>query len=204
MGAVAQRELTVTAKLGDGRAATEIRGTVLCNGLAIVREQGRERSYLDALPQSWHEQVLSLVASSWLPMDLAVAHFFAMDAAFPDAREQRENGKTGAVRSQNAYVATVVRGLRAAGVDYVPLGLTRVPSVVARQVCGGTCTVYRAGTKDARIELSGYPFLAAKYCHHAWQGMFESSLGVLSKRIFVRNDLGFATHERMALLLSWV
>jgi hypothetical protein len=187
-----------------GALATEIRGVVLANGLAIARERGREAAYFAALPRDAHSSMLALVAQAWLPMQLAVDHFTAMDAAFPDPAEQRENGRIGAERSQNAYVSTVVRGLRAVGADYVPAALERVPSVIARMVLGGSCVVSRSGIKDARIELRGFPFLRARYCHNGWVGMFESSLSLISRRLFVRSDLAFATDERMALLLSWV
>jgi hypothetical protein len=204
MAGASGSQLTVAVRADTGSLATDVRGTVLSNGLAHVRERAREQAYFAALPARLHEGVLSLVAQAWLPMELATAHFQAMDAAFPDPHDQRSNGRSGAERSQNTYVRTVVQGLRSAGADYVPLALERVPSVIARMVRGGSCTVYRSGFKDARIELVGFPFLSARYCHNAWQGMFESSLSLVSRRIFVRNDLAFANHERMALLLSWV
>jgi hypothetical protein len=202
--AALQTKTLILAQTGDGRSATHLRGTVLASSLAILRQRGREQAYFRALPCELHESIHALVAQAWLSMELATAHFCAMDRVFPDPQEQRANGITAAERTQNGYVATVLRSLRAAGADYVPMALERVPSVLERMVRGGNCLVYRTGLKDARIELVGYPFLAPRYCHNAWHGMFDSSLSLISRRIFVRNDLAFATGDRMALNLSWV
>jgi hypothetical protein len=204
MAAALDTKVQILVQTGHGSRATELRGTVLASSLAILRQRGREQAYFGALPPELHANVQALVAQAWLPMDLAMAHFWAMDRVFPDPQEQRANGITAAERTQNGYVTTVLRSLRAAGADYVPMALERVPSVLERMVRGGSCTIYRTGIKDARIELVGYPFLAPRYCHNAWHGMFESSFSLISKRLFLRNDLAFANDERMALLLSWV
>jgi len=69
---------------------------------------------------------------------------------------------------------------------------------------GGSLAAYRTGLKDARLELDGFPFIHVEYARNAWQGMFESALSVIAPRLFVRQDLGFNTGDRMALNISWV
>jgi hypothetical protein len=204
MGSAAQpaRQTPPSAVLGT--VATEVRGSLLASSLAVVRLRGRETAYFGALPPSQHQAIQELVAQAWLPVELAVAHYRALDHAFPQADEQRENGVLVAERTQNAYVETVVRGLKAAGALNMTTALQRVPAGIARTVRGGVCQVHSTGLKDARVELSGFPFLAVRYTHNAWQGMFESSLGIVSRKLFIRQDRAFAGADRMALVLSWV
>jgi hypothetical protein len=204
MTAALQSRNEIVVRSGDGSRATEIRGSLLVNGFAILRAAAREDAYFAALPAALHGTMRSLVAHGWVPMELATAHYLAMERVFPSPQEQRANGRNAAEKMQNGYVHTVVKGLRSSGADYMSPALERVPSVLDRVVRGGNCTIYRSGFKDARIELDGYPFLASRYVHNGWHGMFESSFALISRRIFVRSDVAYASNERMALLFSWV
>ena len=184
--------------------ATHIRGTMLASSLAVVREEGFEQKYFALLPAQYHTAVHGLVAQDWLSMELAIAHYAAMDRMFPTMAQQLENGRRAAQRAQVGYIQAVVRTLRLTGTIDLAAGLKRVPDVIARIVRGGSCNVYLVARKDGRIELNGYPFLASRYVHNGWQGMFEASFSMLSRRIFVRQDLLCSGDDCMALDVSWV
>jgi hypothetical protein len=187
------------------RPATEMRGTMLANSMAILRERGREPEYFAALPARHHEEVRFVLAQAWMPMELAVVHYEAMGRVFPDVREQVENGRVASERTQNGWIRTVARTLQATGSLDIPSVLKRLPQGVER-FCrgGGSVAVYRTGLKDARIELDGYPFVHIEYARNAWQGMFESALSLITPRLFIRQDLRFAQGDRMALTVAWV
>ena len=177
---------------------------MLASSISILRARRSEHEYFRALPPAHHEAIRSLVAQAWLPMELGVAHYQAMAVVFPETSDQLENGRLAAARAQNGYVQTIAKALHATGSADVTLGLKRIPGVIGRIILGGECEVSLAGPKDARIELRGFPILATAYVHNAWQGMFESSLGGFSRRIFVRQDLAYGRADRMALQVSWV
>jgi hypothetical protein len=196
--------MQIIASSPESTPATHIRGTMLASSLATARSRGMEQAYFAALPAALHADVREVVPQAWAPIDLAVAHYLAMEAAFPDTFEQVANGRLASERTQSGYVATIIRALKATGNLDMSDVLKRVPAALARLVLGGSCVVYKCATKDARIELSGFPFLAAKYTHNAWQGMFEGSFALLSRRIFFKQDLAYARTHRMALHVSWV
>ncbi len=187
------------------RPATEMRGSLLANSMAILRDHNRESEYFAALPTKHHEEVRFVVAQAWMPMELAVVHYETMGTVFPSIREQLLNGRTASERTQNGWVRTVARTLQATGTLDIPSTLKRLPAGVDR-FCrgGGSVAVYRTGLKDARIELDGYPFVRIEYARNAWQGMFESALSLITPRLFVRQDLGYQQGDRMALTISWV
>ena len=197
-------KLEVLAASCEEPVATHIRGSMLASSISILRARRSEHEYFRALPPAHHEAIRSLVAQAWLPMELGVAHYQAMAVVFPETSDQLENGRLAAARAQNGYVQTIAKALHATGSADVTLGLKRIPGVIGRIVRGGECEISLAGPKDARIELRGFPILATAYVHNAWQGMFESSLGVFSRRIFVRQDLAYGRADRMALQVSWV
>jgi hypothetical protein len=178
---------------------------MLANSMAILRDKGREADYFAHLPARHHDEVRFVLTQAWLPMELAVVHYEAMGQVFPGVREQLENGRISSERSQNGWIRTVARTLQATGTLDIPSALKRAPQGVER-FCrgGGAVAAYRTGPKDARLELDGFPFVRVEYARNAWQGMFESALGVIAPRLFVRQDLGFAMADRMALNIAWV
>jgi hypothetical protein len=185
--------------------ATHLRGTLLANSLALVREAQREHEYFAHLPARHHADIRAVVALGWVPMDLSVAHYQTMDALFRTPLEQLENGRIASERTQNAWVRTVARTVQATGSLDLPSALKRLPFALERMVRGGAGAVYRTAPKDLRIELTGFPFIAIPYARNAWQGMFESALALLARRVFLRQDARFSHPEGgLALQVSWV
>jgi hypothetical protein len=190
---------------GPVRPATEMRGTMLANSIAILREQGREEQYFAALPAKHHEEVRFVLAQAWMPMELALVHYETMGKVFPSVREQVQNGRIASERTQNGWLRTVARTLQATGSLDIPTALKRLPQAVERFIRGGgSVAAYRTGMKDLRMEFDGYPFVRIEYARNAWQGMFESGLSLIAPRLFIRQDLGFQQGDRMALTVAWV
>lgn len=134
----------------------------------------------------------------------AMAHYEVMSQLFPTPEQQVANGKLSAERTQNAYVNTIARGLRAAGALTFTAALKRVPGVFARQIDGGgAVAIYATGPKDVRIELYGYPMLDIAYLRNGWQGIFASSLSLIARRVFVKVDPDSLGKARVAYLVAW-
>ncbi len=191
MGTGFQREVVVALPCAPHEVpvATHLRGALIVTSFHLMREQGHESRYFELLPRRLHETIRSLSATGWVPMDYAVAHYEVMGQLFPRAEQQIANGRLTAERAQNAYISTLARGMRSAGALTFTSGLKRMPGVLARQIDGGgAVAISTVGAKDVRIEMYGYPILDVAYVRHGWQGMFESSLSVLSRRVFVRLD----------------
>jgi hypothetical protein len=181
-----------------------MRGALIASSQAIARERGLEADYFAHLPAEHRAPLSAVIAQAWIPMELAMSHYAAMGHLFPSAMEQLENGRLASERTQNAWVKTIARALNATGNMDVPSALKRIPSGFERMVRGGQVTAYRTGPKDARVELAYFPFVRFDYARNAWQGMFESAVGLMATRLFVRQDLNFAKDDRMALKFAWV
>jgi hypothetical protein len=185
--------------------ASEIRGAMVVTSIAIARELNKETDYFAALSPAHREQVRLVVPQDWIPVSLAIAHYEAMEAAFPMPSDQVRNGRIGAARTQKAYVSTIIRMLGASGTVGLPAVLKRLPSVVDRMARGGgSQAVYRTGPKDLRVELEGYEVLRSAYARNGWQGMFEGTLSLIAPRLYVRQDTSYQTDSRMALSIAWV
>jgi len=185
--------------------AKALRGTVIATSLGMAREHGFEAKYFDHLPSELHAAVRDLQAASWVPMEVVVPHYRAMSHVFPSSEQQVENGRVSSERTQNAYIRTVVRALQATGQVSPLTGLKRLPAVFGRMLNGGgAAAVYSIGPKDARIELVNYPLLEVAYVRNGWQGMFESGLSLMSRRVVVKQDPKFRGVHNTAYVVSWV
>jgi hypothetical protein len=184
---------------------THLRGTVLASSFQLVREHGLEAAYFAELPAALHEAIRFVVATSWVELDVARAHFRVMDHIFPETLQQIANGRASSERTQKAYIVTMVRALHASGQISALAFIKRIPSVVERLLRGGgAVTVLGKGLKDARIEMHAHPLVETAYIRNSWQGMFESGIGLTTRRCFVRQDVGFARVDRVAFDISWV
>jgi hypothetical protein len=182
--------------------ATAIRSTTLISSLATLRALDLEAPYFARLPAEDHAAMKSLIAAQWLPMSLGIAHYAAVEQLELSADQARDNGRRVAQNVQNSHFATLVRTL-GTGVTLWSV-LPRLPSFLARLVNGGACAVYKDGPKDARIEIHGVPIARFAYVRLGWAGMFESSLELIARKVYVREVSSPRTTSTAVYTLSWV
>jgi hypothetical protein len=139
-------------------------------------------AYFAALPPEHAPRPRELVAGQWLPMSVGLAHYAAIERIGLSAQQARENGRRVARSVQNTYLATLIRTL-SSGVTLWSV-LPRLPSFLSRLVDGGACAVYKNGPKDARIEIHGVPVARFAYVRLGWAGMFESSLELVTRKVY--------------------
>src|SRR4051812_23511894 len=59
--------------------ATQVRSTWLTSSLRALRERNCLDRYYELLPREHHDRIRSLVAGSWIPMQLAIVHYEACE-----------------------------------------------------------------------------------------------------------------------------
>ncbi|HEY6877745.1 MAG TPA: hypothetical protein VI299_06980 [Polyangiales bacterium] len=182
--------------------ATGIRSTTLISSLAALEAHGLRDAYFAALSPGHHATMRELVAGQWHSMEVGLAHYGAVESLGIPAAIARANGRRVAEAVQHSHFATIVRALG----DCVSFWavLPRVPAFIARNVQGGECAIFKLGPKDARIELHGIPIACYAYVRSGWAGMFESTLGLLKRKVIVRE---LAKQRRMTVAsfeISWV
>lgn len=182
--------------------ATDVRGTVLGTSLQAVRDRKLEERYFQLLPNAHHDGIRNLVMQSWIPMDLAMAHYRVMNELIRDPAEVRAIGRTVSDRVQKSYVMTLVQGLKASGVVHPGRILQRMPSVYERMSRGGACAVWRLGPKDARVELHGMPLAVIPYYRLGVEGIFEGGLSLAARAVRVSNKA--LSETAVAFSISWV
>ena len=194
----------VPASFEEVTRAYELRGSMYVSSLASVRDLGLLDAYLKLIPEEVQPRLLEVTPATWVPVELIMHHYRAMDRLFPDAEQQRKNGRQASEKTQSGYLKTIFRVARAAGHLDPAVAASKLPTAFSRLWNGGMPTAYRMGPKDVRIELLRYPIATVPYSARGWAGMFEAGLAPTAKRVYVRVDEGFRLEESLAFDVSWV
>lgn len=181
-----------------------VRGTLLASSLQGVRERGLQDTYFEALDSQHHDTIREMVAATWLPVEVAMAHYEAVDALGLSARAQWTMGRRVAERVQHGWAGTVVRALKASGAVTPLRVLGRFPSGWERLMDGGATAVYQTGPKDLRVEGHGVPMAPGTYFRNAFGGMFESTLELVARTVYVSELPRYRGPTTCAYSISWV
>jgi hypothetical protein len=181
--------------------AKAIRSTTIISSFAALRALRVTDAYFAVLPAEHRPTIVGAVAGQWLPMDVGIAHYAAVESLGLSSEQARDNGRRVAERVQNSYFATLIRPL---GAGITPWSvLPRAPSLLARLVDGGACAVYRQGPKEAHIEIHGVPLARFAYVRLGWAGMFEGTLELIAKKVYARDVSTPSPLPVAALSVAW-
>lgn len=185
-------------------ALKALRSTVVASGITVFRAQGIFDAYCANLEPKTRDILLTTVAGSWLPVDLALAHFAAVDAIGLTTEQSFDIGATSARRFGETLWGTAMRMARAAtGVDpWSVLGI--YDRLWKRSFEGGGYVVTRGGPKEAFVEIRAVPFARHAYFRDAFRGAHHGLLSLLALTVYVR-EVPRKTHpEGFTMRLSWV
>ncbi len=189
---------------GEVPLVTRARGTLLASSTQGVRERGLQQEYFEALDPRYHEAIRGLVPGTWLPVELAAAHYAAIDTLGLAPEQQWDMGRRVAERVQHSWVGTVIRGLKASGAVTPVQVLTRFQNAWDRLFEGGGSEVVQTAPKDIRVEAHGMHLAPGAYFKNAWCGMFESTLELVAKKVYVRQLARYEGPTTCAFDISWV
>lgn len=181
-----------------------VRGTVFSSSLQMVREEGLYETYLDALPAEYHTAISSLIPTEWLSVELAYAHYQALDILNLPRERIIEIGRSVGDRVQGSYLGTLVRGARSLGTITPFTILERVDALLARVMEGGEVACFRMGEKDARIEFAGVSLARLEYFREGMNGIISAGLELTTRRVFVETRPGNYGPDSVSYRVSFV
>jgi hypothetical protein len=165
-----------------------------------VRERGLLERYYEKLEPEHHAAMRELIIGVWVPIDLALAHYRAMNKLEFGTQEQFELGRINTLRIQKSFLGTM---FRLAGAGATPFtALEQLPRIYERVFRGGSAAAYRCGPKDARVELKSFPLADIPYFREGFRGLITGSLELFTKRAFIAaKPMGTGEIE---FRMSWV
>jgi len=193
------------AQTGVRTSATlrRVRSTLICSGLTELRQRGLFDTYVERLPPETREIIVTSVAGLWLPVDVALDHFRAVESLGLSADVAFEIGAGSGKRIQQSVLSTLVRLAAGAGANPRTV-FQNYGRLWSRIFDGGTFQIDHHGPKDAVIEYSNLPPCQFSYFRNAFRGANDAGLRLFTRVVYVRELGGRATDDGMALRVSWV
>ena len=197
------QELLVDHENSNGPRVAQVRGALIVSSLQTLRELSYFDRYIAHLPTQDRDSVLFALASSWLPVELAMVHYGACEAMELTTDELETIGQHVSTRIMGTFLGTLMRSSRQVGANTSPvIPLRQYHRLWDRLLMGGGCTVRMSGMKDARIESRGVPMFRYQYFRSAYAGLIRGAGLMFSKTIYMRTRR--QGEEALIIDASWV
>lgn len=193
----------VLPHVGLREPARAVRSTLLQSSLSFLRERGHFERYYELLEPRHRETIVQSMAPSWMPIDVAIAHYAACDALALSPGEQAAIGESVGKRVQGTMISSFMRAAREAGVTPI-FYLSRFDRLYRRLIQGGSTQVTRTGPKDVEVELWGARLPRHPYFRVAFTGLCRASLTFFGSRGFAREVSYLPECDRLVISISWV
>ena len=179
------------------------RSTLLSSSLNAIRDRGLLERYLKSLPTQYHEMVVSTVAGVWLPIEVAMAHYRAMDALGLGVSEQVQIGRLVSDKFQGTVLGTLVKLATVAGATpWIPIG--QFQRFWERLMDGGGSSAVKVGPKEARLELAGLSLFTIPYFRVAFRGVVAGACDLFTSKTYVYEIAHPTMDSNAAYRIAWV
>jgi hypothetical protein len=186
------------------KAIQSVRSTVLQSSITFLRERGHFERYLMRVDPRHKATIVESLAPSWMPIEVAMAHYSACDALALPPTEQTAIGESVGNRLQSTMLSSFMRTARAAGGITPMFYLSRFDRLYNRLLLGGSAQVLQTGPKDVEVELWGTQLPRAHYFRVAFMGLMRASLTFFGAKGFVKQRAFNAQADRFSIAVSWV
>jgi hypothetical protein len=182
--------------------ATAVRSTLLLTSQRAMRARGVFERYLEVVDPAYRERMLSMTGGGWLPIDVALAHYWACDAlALPRDVIESIGEESGRIMNQTLLSVVVKLAREAGATPWLALPLTN--RLLSRTWQGSSCGVFKIAPKEARLEWIGMPAAEVPYYRVAFGAFARSVIAMFSRAAFVRDLPKLCTKTTLGYRLSW-
>ncbi len=198
------RRLAEIAKQNPTHTAVyAVRGSLIVASLDSLRHFQHYDRYLEALAPMWREQVVFCLASSWAPVELAMAHYAAHESLQLGPAELTAMGEFVSERAAGTFLGAVLRNSRAndlVGSAWTPL--QEFGRICERILQGGHVRVCPRSDNDALLEIRGVPMLRFEAFRQTVLALTRKVAGAFARRTFVR-ALARIGSEQVQIQVRW-
>jgi hypothetical protein len=181
---------------------TEFKSTLLVSSIQSLRERGLFDRYRALLPPADADSILSAVVGLWLPIEVGVVHYTAVNSLGLTYTQSSQAGAIVGEKIQSTLLGTVARLARTSGVTPWTV-LAQFQRLFARIFQGGGTRVVKLGPKEARIDIVGLE-LASFACFRAgFQGMIKSGGELFCTRAYVSEVPRLSTNTTIGYRCAW-
>jgi hypothetical protein len=180
-----------------------VRSTLFLGGHATLVAAGYGEAYTAAAPREVHDTLASTVAGMWVPIDIVLAHYAAVDSLGISAETAAKLGRGTFDRTKGMLLGTAVGLAKGAGVTPWTL-LPHFQRFWLRGNDGGGVRVISLGPKEARIDLVEVPHVKSPYFRNACRGLCTVLLEMVSRKTYVHEMARRGPETSMSMKAQWV
>ncbi len=186
-----------------GPRVTEVRGSLIVSSLATLRDLTLYDRYSALIDRSVLAKLQFAIASTWLPIELAMAHYAACDALELNEIQMKNIGEHVSEKLVNTFWGAALREARKVGAA-VPydIALRQYGSMWERVFRGGSSVVEELGRKDARILARGLPMVRYRYFRVGYLGLIRGAALMFFRACHVKVER--LADDELTILVSWV
>ena len=196
-------EVVLAFRTPKPRPVTEARSTLIISGIQTLRARGLYESYVENLSPALRQEIMSLVAGLWIPAELALEHYRAID---------RLGLPQSVIEAIGAEVAE--RGLKTV--------LARAPGVSDRTEVtpwsmfimahrnldtnwrGSDIMITKEGPNEALFVWAGQPCSSVPYFVTSWGGFLRAMTNLYCTKATHRVMKKLCSPTTIAIDLTWV
>jgi hypothetical protein len=183
------------------RPMRHLRSTVVMASIASLKKAGRFERYQQALAPEHRDTILGAIAATWLPIEVALAHYMACDTLGLTPEQQVQAGRQTFAGARPTLLGTAVALARTAG--FTPWQAFPLYQRFWDRGCdGGGATIVRVGPKDAHLTVVQVPLAESPYFRHGMRGLCASLTELFCTRAYV-TERGHAPPETLAFRMQW-
>jgi hypothetical protein len=180
---------------------SSVRSTLLISSLETLKELGHHAAYFAQLSPPQAETIRSLVAATWVPVDVAAMHYTACDRLGLLATEQVEIGRRVGLRIQDTFgtILAIAKGAGATPWTY----LAQLGRLHSRIAVGGGVAVYRVSAKEAIMEFAKVPIFRIPYFRNALRGVHQSLADLFCTKAYAKVRSCTADGMSISYTIAW-
>jgi hypothetical protein len=182
--------------------ATHVRSTLIVSSIQALRGHGLFDAYLARLPATHRDEILSLIAGTWIPIDLGFVHYRTAEQLGLDERTIDEIGGEVGARVNKSSLSLVVKLSKQAGVTPWT-ALSRAHRLRELSWKGSDVAVWKLGPKDARFDWVGIPYAASPYYVTSLGGFLRGLIQLFSTKAYTKVVREKCSPTAVSYRLSW-
>jgi hypothetical protein len=171
--------------------------------MQALRTRGLLDAYLSHLEASDRDNLLSLIAGTWAPVELGLAHYRAAGKLGLGAAEIESIGAEVGERINKSVLSVAVKMSKQAGVTpWTALG--RAHRLRELTWKGSDVAVMKFGPKEARLDWVGIPYAEVHYYVISLGGFLRALIQLFCGKAYTRLVPEHSSPSSVSYRISWV
>jgi hypothetical protein len=188
---------------GKAPMATAVRSTLIVSSIQTLRSHGFFDAYVARIEPAQREELLSLIAGTWIPIELGHAHYRAADRLGLDSKTIDGFGAEVAGRSNRSVFSLVLKLSCESGVNPWT-AFQRAHRLRGLTWRGSDVAIYKLGPKEARFDWVGIPYAMHPYYVASFGGFLRGLTSLFSRTVYTQLVPRGSTATSISFRISWV